>query len=63
MYSYFYVYVLLLLCVIIGMFMYPYCYLRSVLFILFHRVVMCTVCVQMCIVVLPLGVNPIAINK
>jgi hypothetical protein len=45
------------------MFMDSYCYVRSVLCILFHCVVLCTACVKMCIVLLPLGVNPIAVNK
>jgi len=30
--------------------------------ILFHCVVLCIVCVQMCTVLLPPGVNPIAVN-
>ena len=38
------------------MFMYSYCYVRSVLCILFHCVVLCTV-------LLPPGVNPTAGNK
>ena len=37
--------------------------LCSVLCILFHYVVLCTVCVSMCSVLLPPGVNPIAVNK
>jgi hypothetical protein len=44
------------------MFVYSYCYVRSVLGILFHCVVLC-ICVTMCTVLLPLGVNPIAVNK
>ena len=42
-----YVYAFLLLClrILIVMFMYSYCYVRSVLCILFHCVVLCTVCV------------------
>ena len=43
--------------------MYSYCYGCSVLCLLFHCVVLCTVCVEMCSVLLPLGVNPIAVNK
>jgi len=49
MYSYFYVYVFLLLC--------------TVLVILFRCVVLCIVCGQMCTVLLPPRVNPIAVNK
>ena len=45
------------------MFMYSYCYVCSVLCILLHCVVLCIVCVQMCTVLLPPGVNPIAVNK
>ena len=48
--SYSYVYVFLLL-------------VCSVLGILFHCVALCIVCVQMCTVLLPLGVYPIAVNK
>jgi hypothetical protein len=40
-----------------------YCYICSVLCILFYCVVLCTVCVQMCTVLLPAGVNRIADNK
>ena len=43
--------------------MYSYCYVCSVLCILFHYVVLCIVCVYMCTVLLPPGVNPIAVNK
>jgi len=43
--------------------MYSYCYVCSVLGILFHCVVPCIVCVQMCTVLLALGVNPTAVNK
>ena len=43
--------------------MYSYCYVCSVLGILFHCVVLCTVCVETCNVLLPPGVNPIAVNK
>jgi len=57
-YSYFYVYVFLCF-----MFIYTYCYVWCVLCILFHCVVLCIVCVQMCTVILPPGVNPIAVNK
>jgi len=45
------------------MFMYSYCYVCSVLGTLFHCVVLCIVCVQMHIVLLPPGVNPVAVNK
>ena len=45
------------------MFMYSFCYVCSVLCILFRYVVLCIVCVQMCTVLLPPGVNPIAVNK
>ena len=38
-------YVFLLLCIFIVMFMYSYCYVCSVLDILFHCVVLCIVCV------------------
>ena len=48
---------------IIVMFMYSYCYVCSVLSIVFHCVILCIVCVYMCTVLLPPGVNPIAINK
>ena len=43
--------------------MYSYCYVCSVLCILFHCVVLSIVCVQMCTVLLPLGGNQIAVNK
>jgi hypothetical protein len=66
----FYVFLLLylfilivILCIFIVIFMYSYCCICSVLDILFHFVVLCTVCVQMCTVLLPPGVNPIAVNK
>jgi hypothetical protein len=50
---------------------YPFCHVyvfllllcMSVLSIAFHCVVVCTVCVSMCTVLLPPGVNPIAVNK
>ena len=45
------------------MFMYSYCYVCSVLCILFHCVVLCTVYVYMSTVLLLTGVNPIAISK
>ena len=54
---------LLLCCVFIVMFMYPYCYVCSVLGILFYCVVPCVVCVYMCTVLLPPGVNPIAVSR
>jgi hypothetical protein len=41
--------------------MYVYC--MYVPCILFHCVVLCTVFVKMCTVLLPPGVNPIAVNK
>ena len=53
MYSYRYVYVFLLLCMF-----FLFCSVNSVSF-----VVLCTVCVYMCTVLLPLAVNPIAVNK
>jgi hypothetical protein len=41
-----------------------YCYVCCVLCILFHCVVLCIVCVQTCsTVLLPPGVNPIAVNE
>ena len=40
-----------------------FCYVCPVLSILFHCVVLCIVCVSMCTVLLPPGVNPIAVNK
>jgi hypothetical protein len=43
--------------------MYSYCYVCSVPGILFHCVVLCIVYVQRCTVLLPLGVNPIAVIK
>jgi hypothetical protein len=45
------------------MFMYSYHYVYNILCILCHCVVLCAVCVQMCSVLLPAGVNPIAFNK
>jgi hypothetical protein len=45
------------------MFTYSYCYVCSVLGILFYCVVLCIVCVDMCTVQLPPGVNAIAVNK
>jgi len=44
------------------MFMYSYCYVCSVLCIMFHCVVLCIVCVLMCTVLLPPGANPIAVK-
>jgi hypothetical protein len=41
------------------MFIYSYCYVCSVLCILFH----CVLCVEICTVLLPPGVNPSAVNK
>ena len=55
--------------ILIVMFMYSYCYVCSVLSILFHCVVLCIVCVcnctvlLYCTVLLPPGVNPIAVNR
>jgi len=49
--------------ILIVMFMYSYCYVHSVLCILFHCVILCFVSTQMCTVLLPPGVNPIAVNK
>ena len=43
--------------------MYSHCYVRSVLGNLFHCVVLCTVCVYMCTLLLPPGVNLIAVIK
>ena len=40
-----YVFLMLCLCILIVMFIYSYCYVCSVLCILFHCVVLCTVCV------------------
>jgi hypothetical protein len=54
-YVYVYVYVLLLLLLLL--------LLCSVLGIVFHCVVLCTVCVYLCTVLLPPGVDPIAVNK
>ena len=51
------------LCVLIVVFMYSYFYVCSVLRVLFHCVVPCIVCVHMCTVLLPRGVNLIAVNK
>ena len=44
------------------MFMYSYCYVCSVLGILFQCVILCIVCVWLCTVLLPPGVNPTAVN-
>jgi hypothetical protein len=44
------------------MFMY-YCYVRSVLGIVFHCVVLCIVFLYKCTVLMPPGVNPIAVNE
>jgi hypothetical protein len=51
------------LCIFIVMFLYFYCYVWNILCILFHCFVLCIVCVEMCNVLLPLGVSPIAVNK
>ena len=48
------------------MFMYTYLYVYGFLLLCmfcFHCVVLCIVCVQMCTVLLPPGVNPTAVNK
>ena len=45
------------------MFMYSYCYVWSALCIMFHCVVLCTVCVQMCAVKLTPGFNPITVSR
>jgi len=42
---------------------YSYCCVCSVLGILFYWVALCIVCVLICIVLLPPGVNPTAVNK
>jgi len=44
------------------MFMHSYCYICSVLGILFHCVALCIVCVDVYLL-LPPSVNPIAVNK
>ena len=62
-YFVYYVFLLLCLCILIVMFMYSYRYVCSVLDILFHCVELCTVCVYMCTVLLPPGVNPFAVSK
>ena len=59
----YYVFLLLSLCILIVIFMYSYCYVYSVLGIVFHWVVLRTVCVKMCTVLLPPGVKPIAVIK
>jgi hypothetical protein len=53
---------MLCLCILIVIFVYFY-YVCSVLCILFHCVVLFTVCVYMCNVLLPPGVNPLAVKK
>jgi hypothetical protein len=58
-----YVFLLVCLCILIFMFRYFYCYICSVLCILFHCVVLCIYCVQMCTGLLPPGVNPTAVNE
>jgi hypothetical protein len=57
------VFLLLCLCTLIVTFMHSYCYICSVLGILFRCVVLCIGCLQMCTVLLPPGVNPTAVNK
>jgi hypothetical protein len=51
------------LCIFIVMFLYGCCYLRSMLGILFHCVVLCIVSVYMCTALLPPGVNPIDLTN
>ena len=43
--------------------MYYYCHVYSVLGIVFHCVVLCIVFMQMSTLLLPPGVNPIAVNE
>jgi hypothetical protein len=57
------VFLLLCLCILIVIRVYFYCYVCSVLGILFPYVVLCTVCMLMCTVLLRPAVNPIAVNK
>ena len=54
-----------ILCILIFMLMYSYYYVCSVLGILFHCDVLFTACVCVCVctVLLPSGVNTIAVNK
>jgi hypothetical protein len=54
---------IVMLCILIFMLIYSYCYVCSVLCILFHCAVLCTVCVLMCTTLLPPGVNPIEVSK
>jgi hypothetical protein len=58
-----YVFLLLRFCILIIIFSYSYCYVCSVLCILFHCVLLCTIFMQMCAVLLPPGVNPVAVNE
>ena len=51
-----------LVSILIVMFMYSY-YVCSFVGIVFRCVFLCIVCVQMCTALLPLGINPIAVNK
>jgi hypothetical protein len=51
------------LSIAIVMFRYFYCYVCCVLCILFHCDVLWIVCVKMCTVLLPPGVNPGAVNE
>jgi hypothetical protein len=44
-------------------FMYPFFYFCSVLCVLFHCVVVWIVFLQMCNILLPPGVNTVAVNK
>ena len=55
--------ILIKLCILIVMFLYSYCYVCSVLGILFHCVVLCTIYVQISTLLLPPGVKPIAVKK
>jgi len=49
--------------ILIVFFIYSYCHLCSFPGIVFHCVVLCIVCVYMCTVLLPPGVNTIVIDK
>jgi hypothetical protein len=54
---------LLCLCILVVMCRYVYFYVCTVPRILFHCALLCIVCVQVCFVILPPGVNPIAVNE
>jgi hypothetical protein len=51
------------LCTLIVMVIYFYFYVYSVLCVLIHCVAQCIVCVQICSVLLPSDVKPIAVNE